>query len=125
MHGSVAETPPRRNMKVPHDFVDAKSALNPAALTTLRVQLFAVMFPLTLFDVFATAKGPRDRGISFAHFFACAAAAGFGSRGGRDSAVAIPAVFRVEVRGRFFAVAIRLLESQIRAWVGEVLQIQG
>ena len=104
MHSSIAETPPWRDMKVPNDFVDAKSALDSAALATLSVKLFAVMFPLALFNVFATAKGPRYGGISFAHFFAGITAAGFDGCGGRDSAVAIAAVIGVKMGGRLFTV---------------------
>lgn len=37
VHRSVAETPSRRNVKVPNDLVDAESAFDPAALTTLCV----------------------------------------------------------------------------------------
>ena len=71
------------------------------------------MFPLALFDVLATAKGPGDGGIGFAHFFTGVAAAGFEGCGGRDGAVAIAAVVGVEVGGGFFAVTERLCEKAI------------
>ena len=57
------------------------------------------MFPLALFDILATSKGPRDRGISFAHFFAGIAATRFDGCRGSDGAVAIAAVVGIKVRG--------------------------
>lgn len=66
------------------------------------------MFPFALLDVLATAKGPGDGGIGFAHFFAGVAAAGFDGCGGGNGPVAIAAVVGVEVGGRFFAVTERL-----------------
>ena len=65
------------------------------------------MFALTLFDIFAAAKGPGNRGVGLAHFFAGVAAAGFHGCGGRDGAVAVAAIFGVEVRGRFFSMTRR------------------
>ena len=66
------------------------------------------MFPLTLFDVLATTKGPRDGGISFAHFLAGVAAARFDGCRWRDGTVAVAAVVGVEMGGRIFAVTGRL-----------------
>ena len=57
------------------------------------------MFPLALFDILATSKGPRDRGISFAHFFAGIAATRFDGCRGSDGAVAVAAVVGIKVRG--------------------------
>ena len=66
------------------------------------------MFAFALFDVFATAKSPGDRGVGFTHFFAGVAAAGFDRCGGCDGAVAVAAIVGVEVGGRFFAMTGRL-----------------
>ena len=104
VHCSITETPSWRNVEISNDFVDPESAFDPTALPTLSVQFFAVVFALALFDVFATAKSPGDRGVGFAHFFAGVAAAGLHSCGGRNGTIAVAAVLRVEVRGRFVAV---------------------
>ena len=37
VHRSITETPSRRNVKIPNDLVDAESAFDPTALTTLCV----------------------------------------------------------------------------------------
>lgn len=66
------------------------------------------MFPLALFYIFTTAKGPGDGGVSFANFFTGVAAAGFKGCRGRNGAVTIAAVIRVEVGGGFFAVTRKL-----------------
>ena len=99
MHRSIAETPSRRDVEISDDLINAKPALNPAALTTLSVQVFTVMLPLALFDVFTTSKGPGDGGISFAHFFTGTATARFYGCGRRDGAVTIATVVGVKVGG--------------------------
>ena len=58
MHCPIAETPSRRNVEISDDFVDAKPPFNSTPLTALSIKLFAVVFSLALFNVFATAKSP-------------------------------------------------------------------
>ncbi len=92
MHLSVAETLPRREMEVSDDLIDADAAFNAAAFAALLVELFTVVFPLALLDVFATPEGPGGRGVGVANFRAGVAAPGLRSGGGGGRAVAAAAV---------------------------------
>lgn len=60
MHVSVAEAAAWRNVKVTDNFVDPNSTLDPASFFTLRVETLCIPFLLTLLNIFAPAKSPRD-----------------------------------------------------------------
>ena len=102
MRLSITEALSRRKVEVANDLVDADAAFDAAALAALLVQLLAVVFALALFDVFAAAEGPGDGGVGFADFGAGVAAAGFYGVGRGGGAVALAAVFGVEVGGFVF-----------------------
>jgi len=104
MRLSITEALSGREVEVANDLVDADAAFDPAAFTALRVELFAVVFALALLNIFAAAEGPGDGGVGFADFGAGVAAAGFYGVGRGGGAVALAAVFGVEV-GRFVFVA--------------------
>ena len=75
MHVAIAEGLPRREVEVSYNFVDADPALDAAAFLPLCVEVLGVMFALALLDTLATAKRPRNTGISFAHLVTVVAAA--------------------------------------------------
>jgi len=102
MRLSITEALSRRKVEVSYDLVDADAAFDAAAFAALLVELLAVVFALALFDVFAAAEGPGDGGVGFAHFGAGVAAAGFYGVGRGRGAVALAAVFGVEVSGFVF-----------------------
>jgi hypothetical protein len=45
-------------MEVSYNFVDANSAFDSASLLALGIEMFGVVFALTLLDAFTAAKGP-------------------------------------------------------------------
>ena len=97
VHVAVAEAPAWRNVEIPNDLVDPESPLDPTTFFALRIQTLGVAFPLTLFDILASTKGPRYRSVCFAHLLACVAAARPLSVRWCWSAVTAAAIFRVEM----------------------------
>ncbi|KAI7165215.1 DUF1692-domain-containing protein [Hortaea werneckii] len=97
VHVAVAEGFPRREVEVTDDLVHADPAFDAAPFAPLRVEVLAVVFAFALFYVLAPAEGPAYAGVGVAHFGASVAAAGFHGVGGGGRAVALAAVFRVEM----------------------------
>ena len=97
VHVAVAEATARRDMEVADHAVDAQAALDTATFFTLGVEALAVVLPLTLLDVFATAKSPGHGGVRLAHFFAGIATAGLDRIRGCVGTIAAAAVVRIEM----------------------------
>lgn len=60
MQVSVAEASAWCDVEIADNLVDSDTAFDPASFSTLRVETLCVPFPLTLLNIFALAKGPRD-----------------------------------------------------------------
>ena len=75
MHHSIRETPTRRDVEVPNDFIDAEPALDPTTLLSLCIKLLAIVFPFALLHTIASAKCPAHARVCFPDFLAGLAAA--------------------------------------------------
>jgi hypothetical protein len=80
------------NVEVSDNLVDTDTALKTTSFLALLVEVFGVVFALTLFYPFSTTEGPRYRSISIADFVTGIAAAGFDRVGGRRCAVTFAAI---------------------------------
>ena len=104
MHHPVAEGFAGGDVEISDDFVDAESAFYTASLVTGLVEVFAVVFSLTLFDALPAPKSPANSSVGVADLVARVAAARFLHGGGGGRAVAAAAVGGVEVGGLFIGV---------------------
>jgi hypothetical protein len=108
MQISIRETLSRGNVEVSDNLVDRDGTFESTPFLTLCVKVFGVVLALALFDAFAAAERPGDRGVGFADFVAGVAASGFDACGGWRSAVAFAAVGGVEMLGVVFVSMIIL-----------------
>jgi hypothetical protein len=68
MHIPVAETPSRGDMEISNNLVNSQTPLNTAALLSLRIQSFCIVFTLALLYILASSEGPGHTGIRFSNF---------------------------------------------------------
>jgi hypothetical protein len=108
VHIASGERLSRGDVKVTDDLVDLDTALEPAALLSLSVEVLGVMFALALLHTLAATERPGYRGVCVADFVASIAAAGLDRVGRRGRTVAFSAVVGGKMLG-FVLVSATLL----------------